>query len=306
MSSLITNTAAMNALQTLRTINTNLGTTQDRIGSGLKIGSAKDNAAYFSISESMKGDSSTYAAIDEGLTLTKNSVATARMGAETIKDLAKQFSDKVSFAQGAKGGLTEIEADLKELVKQMTTTLKQSTFNGDDMVGAGDTATAGTVAAATGALTASTGTAAVTRNVVTGITRAGNTFDTTAIEVETVNLAVLVKDFEVLSTAFGTNGNNATTGEAFLKGVLKSTTDVFDKTVAAATKLGQSEKSIENQQAFLKKVTANIDAGVGAMIDADMESEAARLQALQVQQQLATQSLSIANQAPQNLLSLFR
>ena len=91
MSSLITNTSAMNALQTLRTINSNLGTTQDRIGSGLKIATAKDNAAYFSISESMKGDSGTYGAIDEGLTLTKNSVATARLGAETIEGLATKF-----------------------------------------------------------------------------------------------------------------------------------------------------------------------------------------------------------------------
>ncbi|MEQ5870852.1 flagellar protein, partial [Sagittula sp. NFXS13] len=66
------------------------------------------------------------------------------------------------------------------------------------------------------------------------------------------------------------------------------------------------EKSIENQQEFLSSVVDNIDAGVGSMIDANMEEEAARLQSLQVQQQLATQSLSIANSAPQNILSLFR
>ena len=76
--------------------------------------------------------------------------------------------------------------------------------------------------------------------------------------------------------------------------------------VSAATTLGQAEKSIERQQEFLTKLSDNLDTGVGAMVDANMEEEAARLQALQVQQQLASQSLSIANQAPQNILSLFR
>lgn len=85
---------------------------------------------------------------------------------------------------------------------------------------------------------------------------------------------------------------------------------VADTNVAYAigeeTKLGLAEKSIENQQEFLTKLADNLDSGVGAMVDANMEEEAARLQALQVQQQLASQSLSIANQAPQNILSLFR
>ena len=67
-----------------------------------------------------------------------------------------------------------------------------------------------------------------------------------------------------------------------------------------------SEKSIDTQQGFLKDLTDRLDKSVGSLVDADMEKEAARLQALQVQQQLATQSLSIANQAPQNIMALFR
>jgi flagellin len=74
----------------------------------------------------------------------------------------------------------------------------------------------------------------------------------------------------------------------------------------AATDLGIAEKQIETQQDFLSNLTDRLDSGVGSMVDADMEEEAARLQSLQVQQQLSTQSLSIANQAPQNILSLFR
>ncbi|GGG67736.1 flagellin [Salipiger pallidus] len=311
MSSINTNASAMNALATLRGINSSLEQTQGRISTGLKVESGKDNAAYFQISETMKGDSSVYSSINEGLTLTKNSVSTARLGAETINGLAQQFLDKVAFAQGATGGQTEVENDLNELVKQMETTLSQSTFNGDDMLGAGaysgGDVTAGSVAAATGILTAATQTdtdVGVARNVVTGISRAG-TYSTTDISVGTHDIGKLVQDFKTLATGFATNAE-AATGEAFLAGALASTEGVVGNVTDIATKLGQSEKSIENQQTFLTAVVDSIDAGVGSMIDANMEEEAARLQALQVQQQLATQSLSIANQAPQNILSLFR
>ena len=312
MTSLITNNSAMNALTTLRGVNSQLATTQDRISSGLKVSSAKDNAAYFQISETMKGDSSVYGSINEGLTLTKNSIETARLGAETIQDQAKQFMEKVAFAQGAKGGLTEIENDLNELVKQMETTLSQSTFNGDDMLGAGSYAadvTAGSIDAATGALTVSTNAGANVgddRNVVTGVTRAGGTYGTTSIVVETHDMAKLVADFKVIATGFAAAGADADDGAAFLAGALASTEGVAKDVTAIATTLGQSAKSVENQQSYLKNLVNNIDSGVGAMVDADMESEAARLQALQTQQQLATQALSIANQGPSNILSLFR
>lgn len=315
MSSINTNTSAMNALSTLRSINKDLESTQSRISTGLKVESGKDNAAYFSISETMEGDSSAYSSINEGLTLTKNSIATARLGAETIQDLAQDFLDKISFAQGAEGGQTEIENDLNELVKQMETTLSQSTFNGDDMLAAGDygsaagVITGAAVASATGVLTLGTNSnsaAGATRDVVTGISRAGGTFGTTSIEVSEHDLATLVDGFKTLATGFAAAANNASTGAAFLAGALSSAESVLGLTTDIATKLGQSEQSIENQQEFLTAVVDNIDSGIGAMIDADMEEEAARLQALQVQQQLATQSLSIANSSPQNILSLFQ
>ena len=76
--------------------------------------------------------------------------------------------------------------------------------------------------------------------------------------------------------------------------------------INSATTLGVAQTSLDTQQTFLGKLTDQLDTGVGDMIDANMEQEAAKLQSYQVQQQLATQSLSIANRAPQNILSLFR
>ena len=307
MTSLITNTGAMNALNSLRSVNKGLETTQNRISTGLKVNSAKDNAAYYQISETMKGDSSAYASINEGLTLTKNSVATARLGAENFQELASQFEERVAFAQGAKGGYGEIEKELTELVKQMTATVEQATFNGDDMVNAAAATagvTASTIDATTGAVTATAATT-TTRNIVTGVSRGSGSFDVTTMEVSTVDLSAMLADFTALATDFQTNAE-AATGEAFLQGALKSAETALASATDAATSLGLAEASIEGQQEFLTNLADNIDSGVGSMIDADMEKEAAKLQALQVQQQLATQALSIANSAPQSVLSLFQ
>ena len=310
MSSINTNTSAMNALTTLRSVNKNLATTQDRIGSGLKISSAKDNAAYFSISSTMKGDSGMYAAIDEGLTLTKNSLTVARKGAEEFVNLTKQFAEKISFAQTESMDRASVQLELDELVKQMDTVIKQSTFNGESWVSltATEKGVTGAVAYQASApadatdpgnvipaKVATLGTSPI--SVVTGVTRGNATFDVTNHKLNKVDLDSLKGVLD---------GIDISPANADLPGTLKKVQEVLKLATTAATTLGLNEKTIETQQEFLKTVVDTLDTGVGAMVDADMEAEAARLQALQTQQQLATQALSVANQGPSNLMSLFR
>lgn len=275
MSSILTNNSAMTALSTLRKVNTNLNETQTRISTGLKIRSGKENAAYFSISNTMNGDSGMYKSINEGLTLTKNALATARLGAEKVVDLAKQFAERVAFAQGDTVDKAKVQTELDELSARMSTVIDQATFNGDDLV---------------------TSTATVT--VVTGVTRASGTFATTTISFNKVDLSSIQATLDNLDISAMSTGAMQTT--------LATVESALADAITAATSLGVAEKSVETQKEFLSSLTDEIDSGVGAMVDADMESEAARLQALQVQQQLSVQSLSIANQAPQNILSLFR
>jgi flagellin len=274
MSSLLTNNSAMNALATLRNVNKSLDQNQDRISTGLQVTSGKDNAAYFSISQTMNGDSGMYKAIDESLTLTQNSVKTARTGAENVKDLAKQFTERVAFAQSDSADRAKVQDELNELSARIQTTIDQSTFNGNDLVSG----------------------PASTQTVVTGISRAGGTFATTSITFSSVDLQA------IQSTLAAINVN--TTGS--LSAALSTAEGALADSIDASTSLGIAEKSIETQKAFLNKLTDTLDSGVGAMVDANMEEEAARSQSLKVQQQLATQSLSMANQAPQNILSLFR
>jgi flagellin len=276
----------MNALSTLRNINNSLGNTQDRISTGLKVASGKDNAAYFAISSTMKGDSGMTKAIDEGLTLTKNSVSTGRLGAETVADLARQFVDRVAFAQASGVDLAKVQEELTELVGRMNTSIEQSTFNGSSAIAA----VAGT---------------AETVTVVTGIARdSAGALSTTSFTYDKADLRTVTAALGAIDVV--TAGADPLTSAGLLETALQTAETNLALAVDGATSLGIAEKSIETQQSFLGELSKRLDSGIGSMIDADMESEAARLQALQVQQQLATQALSIANQGPQNILSLFR
>ena len=267
MTSILTNNSAMNALTSLRNINNNLGNTQDRISSGLKVASGKDNAAYFTISEVMNSDSSLNKSVGESMTIAKNSIATARLGVEAVVDLAKQYIDRQSFAVNLPAGdQAAVTAELTALSTQMTNILSQANFNGEDLVGG-------------------TG-----KTVITGLYRSGANVEASEVVLAGVDVNALVA---ALDTAFTEGGVSTSRTQLGLM-------------VDYATALGIAEKAIENQQTFLNTLTDRLDSGIGGMIDADMEQEAARLQALQVQQQLATQALSIANQGPQNILSLFR
>lgn len=278
MSSILTNTSAMVALSTLQDVNRGLNETQTRVSTGLKISSGKDNAAYFAISMTMKGDSSIFQGINDGLTTTKNSLSTARLGAETVADLGQQFTERMAFAQGSGLDLADVQKELDGFVSRMTAAIDQATFNGSDLIN---------------------DTTAVT--VVTGVSRSGGSFTTTSVSFNQVDVGAIRDAFAAIDLN-GADGADATA----LAAALGTAETQYAAAVTAATDLGVAEKTIEGQQMFLDSLIDTLDTGVGAMVDADMEEEAARLQAFQVQQQLAVQSLSIANQGPQNILSLFR
>jgi flagellin len=132
---------------------------------------------------------------------------------------------------------------------------------------------------------------------VTGVSRAGGAFSTTSISFDTVDLQAIQTALAAVDVT-----DTATTMDAKL---VVAEAELANS-ITAATSLGVTENTLDGQMQFLESLTDTLDSGISSMVDADMEEEAARLQAYQVQQQLATQSLSIANQSPQNILSLFR
>lgn len=291
MSSILTNNSAMVALQTLKSVNGNLAKTQDMISTGKEVGKAKDNSAIWAISKVMESDVSGFKAVSDSLSLGESTVAVASAGAEQITNLLNDMKEKVVAATGDNVDHTKLGADVDALKEQIGAIIRGSQFNGTNLLDADGGGT----------------------EVLASINRDADG------DVSNLMIAVDSVDFE---TDLLGGGTAAATGDPITAANILGDIDVDDSAAAAtsltaleahiqtavdgAAALGATAKRISDQNEFVGKVSDAMKSGIGALVDANMEEASARLQALQVQQQLSTQSLSIANQAPQAILSLFR
>ena len=279
MSSILTNNGAMVALQTLKGINSSLAKTQNDISTGKSVATAKDNAAIWATSKIMESDESSFRSIRSQLNVAEATVAVGRNGAEQITSLLREMKELAVSGANDSADHGKINTDIVAKKAQITSIIDASQLNGINLLktDVGNGSGNFTVLASLDRGTA----AATTANM---ITVASTNFET-SIEAETITGI--------------TNATSAQTAIGEIEGLI-------ELAVNGAAALGSSGKRITDQASFVGQLADSLKSGIGSMVDADMEETSARLQALQVQQQLATQSLSIANQAPQALLSLFR
>lgn len=307
MSSILTNTAASNALQNLRSINSELGKSQDRISTGLKIGSAKDGAAYYSIATTMRSDVKALDTVDSLLGVGKAKVDTAAVGTDDALDTAQKIKNLLVSAKEGSADKTLIQTEITQLQQQLVTTAKASSYNGVNMLYKNATETGAGV-----------------QSVVAAVTRdSSKNFATTSIQVDSAQTllidAATAANGILSKDRAGTNSNNysivggannialtATTTDAQLSDMIEAVEGAIKDMTKSSSVLGSASNRIESSGEFAKKLKANLEKGVSRLVDTDMEQESAKLAALQVQQQLSVQSLSIANQNSQNILSLFR
>jgi flagellin len=281
MSSILTNNSAMVALQTLKSINNDLGKTQSMISTGKEVGEAKDNSAIWAISKVMESDVAGFNAISDALSLGESTVAVASAGAEQIVETLTELKELAVSAQSENVDFTKIQADIDEKAAQIASIIGASQFNGANLLATDVDGNGGTGLNILSSLDR-VGTAAPTATL---ITVASVDFET---DMDLVSNLTQITDTATAATALGEL-------EVFL-------TTAID----GAAALGASAKRIDDQNSFVSKLSDALKLGIGTMVDADMEETSAKLQALQVQQQLGVQSLSIANEAPQTILSLFR
>lgn len=397
MSSILTNSSAMVALQTLRGINKGLAQTQSEISTGKTVGSARDNAAIWAISKTMESDVKGFKAISDSLALGSSTIGVARQASETVTDLLTQMKGLIVAAQEGNVDREKIQTDIVALRDQVGSVVNAAQFNGLNLLtnnatvsvlssldrSAGnvtpstidvaglDLSTGGYTAKA--AFSLATGTASTNQDRAAFSLDSGGGTETLTIEDatydagdkislrigdQTVSYTVSASDVAASTTAdlvavglknaidglgiaglevdydsgnagdlvftnSGTNDisvtaqfMNAGSGglgtlstidvESDAASALTTIEALIDTSIDAAASFGSAQKRIDTQSDFVSNLTDSLTTGIGSLVDADMEATSARLQALQVQQQLATQSLSIANQQPQNILSLFR
>ncbi len=291
MSSILTNNSAMVALQTLKSVNNNLAKTQDMISTGKEIGKAKDNSAIWAISKVMESDVSGFKAVSKSLALGESTVAVASAGAEQIVNLLNEMKEKVVAGTGDNVDHAKLTSDVDSLKEQIGSIIRGSQFNGTNLLDAAGTDI--------DVLSSVNRDAANTVNNAV-ITVASQDFETGLLGGATAAAAnVTIAAANILGDVDVTDATTSAASIAALEAHLQTAVD-------GAAALGASSKRISDQNEYVGKVMDAMKSGIGALVDADMEETSARLQALQVQQQLSTQSLSIANQAPQAILSLFR
>ncbi|SMX26123.1 Flagellin [Pelagimonas phthalicica] len=428
MSSILTNNGAMVALQTLKSINSNMADTQSKISTGKAVANAKDNSAVWAISKVMEADVKGFKGISDSLNLGQSTVAVARQASETVTDLLTDIKGKIVAAQEENVDRDKIQTDIAALRDQIGAVVGAAQFNGLNLLDNKDTtagsntinvlasldrsatgvaasdisvakqdlgitaseitgagggtevsgAAVGSTVALNGAATApTTSFTIVAASVAAGV---GYTIELTAgagdmatantsastghpsevmyvaregdtnqdvfdglndalkthlagegLDADDLSMSFNASTGLVTVTGSSTTGNNITveaesyaaagntiggglgeiehidvTTQEGVDSALTAIEGLIQTAVDSAANFGSAQGRIETQADFISGLTDALKSGIGSLVDADMEETSARLQALQVQQQLGVQALSIANQAPQQLLSLFR
>ena len=274
MISVNTNQGAMVALQTLNRTNNEMNKTQNAIATGLKVASAKDNGALFAIANKMRSDVTAYDRVRESADRAASILDTGIAAGESIMELLNEMKGKAlagTQAGNSTSAQAALAADFVQLRDQITSVIANASFDGANMI-------QGTPNSA----------------VSLGDAAGGNTITIAGASLALGGTTVTVAAAAVLT-------DNTTSGTA------------LDQVNASITNLGTQlatwgagAKRLDVHRTFVGKLQDALSNGIGAIVDADLAKESAKLQALQVKQQLGVQALSIANGSSQTALSLFR
>jgi flagellin len=269
-----TNNSALIALQNLNRTNDELAAAQNRISTGMKVQGPKDNASVWGIAQGQRADLGALGAVKMSLDRATSIADVSMSAGESISDLLNQLKEKVVSAMDPSldtTSRTALNSDYKALIKQIQQITSDATFDGANMLDGSNT----------------------------GIRFIANADANSFITLAAQDLS--------LGGSLITFASTSSIGTVTLATSILSQLDTSISNVNQALgDMGAQAKQIEAHNTFVSKLTDVLNTGVGNLVDADMAKESAKLQALQVQQQLGAQALSIANQAPQVILSLFK
>jgi flagellin len=301
MTSINTNNSAMSALQTLRSINSNLETTQNSVSTGYRVDTASDNAAYWSIATTMRSDHKALSAVSDALGLGAAKVDTAYTAMDNAIDVVDDIKSKLVAATEDGVDKSKVQEEISQLQEQLLSIAQSASFSGENWVAGADG----------------------TKSVVSSFVRDGSgavsvKMTEYALDTSSTGNVLFGMSSGTIDTSAGILGTADANGDSvyslditdFTTGQIQSALSTIESALSAMTsagaQLGSISTRIDLQEDFVSALSDSIDSGVGRLVDADMEEESSKLSALQTQQQLAIQSLSIANSSSQNILSLFR
>jgi flagellin len=272
-----TNRDAMVALQNLNVTGAELSITQNRISTGRKVDSAKDNGSTWAIAQSMRGTSTSLNAVKDSLQRSQSTLDVALAAGGSVSDLLLQMKEKALAASDTTldtAGRSALNEDFKALRDQLAKTVANADFNGTNMIKSGGVS----------------------------IAALANANGTSKITVAAQNLALGGANLTSITATSSIGTSTAGTAQTMIATV----NTAIGKVSTALAKLGTGSKALDLHLNFIMKLQDTLDNGVGNLVDADLAKESAKLQSLQTRQQLGVQALSIANQSTSALLGLFR
>ncbi|MGH1418936.1 MAG: flagellin [Hyphomicrobiaceae bacterium] len=306
MASIHTNVSAMTALNALENTNQKLVETQNRISSGLRVATASDNSAYWSIATTMRSDNDALSTVVDALGLGGATVDVTYAALETTVDVVSELKAKLVAARQPGVDRSKIQAEVAELQNQLEGITSSASFSGENWL----FTPTGVTAEATKSIVSS-----FTRND-TGVSVQTITVDVAALKLYDVDNADGILDQDrtgagsgatfKISTMDVSTLTDSTADLTILDDYISGIDTALQSITSSTASLGSVATRIEMQQDFVSALMDSIQKGISQLVDADMNEESTRLQALQVQQQLGVQSLSIANQSAQSILSLFQ
>ena len=322
MSSILTNISAMAALSTLRTISQSMEQTQNHISSGYRVDRASDNAAYWSIATTMRSDNAALSTVSDALGLGAAKTDTAYTGLNSAITVITEIKTKLVAAREPGVDKGKINSELTELKNQLFSISESASFSGQnwlynddsianttvEMVGSFNRASDNTVAV--GILKFDTASSTLvdkydtTKGLLTGDVSVAHPAGTSTA---TTSYFLLNVGSTATVTPTGTEIKlDATTSNDDIDGMISSVEVMLGNMTNSAAVIGSTNMRIDLQNNFVKDLMDTISKGVGRLVDADMNEESTKLKALQTQEQLGIQSLSIANSESSNILQLFR
>ncbi len=293
MSSILTNYGAMVALQNLQATQRSLTETQNHISSGLKVATARDDASSWTIATTMKSNVASLNQVSQDLGNADSILGTAVSGATQITSLVSSIRAKVAAFTDTSANQSAIQSEVTQMVNQIGATIQSSSFNGVNLLDSSKPDGLVFLAATNNDY----GSNATSPTISTGA----------ATDLSSTGTDTAVSDFYTLvgGLAAAISDPDPATQQTNLDAALAKI-DAFNASVEGqAAAFGAVQQNVQSQKTFVTNLANAMQQGVSNMVDADMTAESARLSALQTQQQLGTQALSIANQAPQMILKLF-
>jgi flagellin len=305
VNSILNNSAALSALQSLNMTQQALATTQNQVSSGLSVANASDNAAYWSIATQLNADSGMVSASNSAMSQSQAVLDTANTAIKSIITTINAIQQALTEATNPGAAIGNINTTLSSLGQQLTDAVSGASFNGINVLDGSS------IAGSTSAVNFVSGFNAVTNNVTT-INMSLNSVYTSAgggggngtgylVQTGTTSLA---QQYDL--TQLGNGANAVATDGSNAQDILTAVNGALSAITNYAATIGATQDRMSSMSNLNQALTTNYANGIQGLVDADMNTASTRLQALQTQQQLGVQALSIANQNSQMILKLFQ